>query len=223
MYGYIYLTTNLVNNKKYIGRHKSQFKDNSYYGSGKIIKEALKKYGKENFSVEILEECDTKEELFKKEKYWIQKFNATEDEQFYNIDYGGSGPNEVPIDVKLRLKEAFSGDKNPAKRPEVREKIRQSKLAEKNPMYGKHLSEETKEKLRIAHTGNNNYFYGKKHTEEAKRKMSLAKKGKPSLRKRKIILNGIEYESITQAMENLKISTKKLYKMLKEQEKGGDI
>lgn len=69
MYGYIYLTTNLINNKKYIGRHKSPIKDNSYYGSGKIIKEALKKYGKENFSVEILEECNTKEELFEKEKY----------------------------------------------------------------------------------------------------------------------------------------------------------
>ena len=45
--------------------------------------------------------------------------------------------------------------------------------------------------------------------------MSLAKKGKPSNRKRKIMINGVEYESITQALIELKIDTKKLYKILK--------
>lgn len=35
MYGYIYLTTNLINGKKYIGKHKSLTFDDSYFGSGK--------------------------------------------------------------------------------------------------------------------------------------------------------------------------------------------
>ena len=54
----IYLTTNLVNNKKYIG---VDTKNNKYYfGSGTIIKQALKKYGKNNFTKEILETNEDK-------------------------------------------------------------------------------------------------------------------------------------------------------------------
>ena len=57
---------------------------------------------------------------------------------------------------------------------------------------------------------------GKKHTPESKAKMSLAKKGKPSNRKRKIVIQGVEYDSVSQAMSTLKICTRKLYKLLKE-------
>ena len=45
--------------------------------------------------------------------------------------------------------------------------------------------------------------------------MSLAKKGKPSNRKRKVVIDGVEYDSITTAMIKLKVGTKKIYKMLK--------
>lgn len=55
MYGYIYKTTNLINGKFYIGKHKSEKYDPSYYGSGKIIRLAIKKYGLENFKNEVLE------------------------------------------------------------------------------------------------------------------------------------------------------------------------
>ena len=61
----------------------------------------------------------------------------------------------------------------------------------------------------------NNPFKGKKHSEKSKEKMRLAKIGKPSKRKRKVIINGTEYESITKAMEELKIGTKKIYQLLK--------
>ena len=48
MYGYIYLTTNLLNGKKYIGKHThSEFDFEKYRGSGKVLKEAFNKYGKE--------------------------------------------------------------------------------------------------------------------------------------------------------------------------------
>ena len=79
-----------------------------------------------------------------------------------------------------------------------------------NNNYGTH-----KEKLRqqmLSH----NHFRGKQHTPETRTKMSLAKKGKPSNRRRKVIVLGVEYESVARAMDVLKVGTRKLYKILKE-------
>lgn len=61
-----------------------------------------------------------------------------------------------------------------------------------------------------------NPFRGKQHTLETKAKISSIKKGKESKRKRKVVIQGIEYDSVTQAMAILKLSTRKLYKLLKE-------
>ena len=90
-YGYIYKTTNLINGKMYIGQHKYSGEgiDPKYYGGGINISSALKKYGKENFSCEILDWANDFKELNKKEKYWIAYYNAVESKDFYNIDEGG--------------------------------------------------------------------------------------------------------------------------------------
>lgn len=85
---YIYLTTNLINNKKYIGQHKGKATD-SYLGSGINLVKAIKKYGKENFTKEILLYCETQEETDIMEKFYIQQYNAVEDENFYNLTEGG--------------------------------------------------------------------------------------------------------------------------------------
>ena len=50
---YIYLTINTINDMKYIGKHYGEL-DDSYLGSGKILKRAIDKYGKENFTKSIL-------------------------------------------------------------------------------------------------------------------------------------------------------------------------
>jgi len=52
--GFIYKTTNLINNKIYVGKHKTSAND-GYLGSGLILGYAVDKYGKENFKREILE------------------------------------------------------------------------------------------------------------------------------------------------------------------------
>ena len=83
-----------------------------------------------------------------------------------------------------------------------------------NSNYGTHKDKIRKRMLE------NNPFKGKKHSEKSKEKMRLAKIGKESKRKRKVIINGIEYESITKAMEKLKIGTKKIYQLLKEENNG---
>lgn len=90
-YGFIYMTTNHVNGKKYIGQRKYYGKWRTYLGSGKALKDAIKKYGKENFSKEILEDCFSKEELNEREIYWIKHYDAVKNKDFYNMRDGGEG------------------------------------------------------------------------------------------------------------------------------------
>ena len=70
---YVYLTTNLINGKQYIGQHKGELND-SYLGSGTNISKAINKYGKENFKKEILQICENRLEADKWEQYYIEKF-----------------------------------------------------------------------------------------------------------------------------------------------------
>lgn len=87
---YIYLTTNLVNGKQYIGQHKGELND-SYFGSGTNITKALIKYGRQNFKKDIIKVCESREEADKWEQYYINKFNAVENDNFYNLQEGGTG------------------------------------------------------------------------------------------------------------------------------------
>lgn len=92
MIGYIYLTTCLVTNKIYIGQHKAtQFEPEKYLGSGSILHKSINKYGKENFTCKLLEECNTQNELDMKEIYWIKYYDSTNPLIGYNILKGGSG------------------------------------------------------------------------------------------------------------------------------------
>lgn len=77
----VYLTTNLVNGKQYIG--SSNFKDDSYFGSGTDISKALKKYGKHNFTKEIIWEGDA-DLKFDIEQTLLEYFNVKDDKNFYN-------------------------------------------------------------------------------------------------------------------------------------------
>ena len=97
MYGFIYITTNHVNGRQYIGQKKydKSGKWKKYLGSGMALKKAIAKYGLESFSKEIIEECDSKEMLDERERYWINYYNATKSDHFYNIAKGGDGGNVV--------------------------------------------------------------------------------------------------------------------------------
>lgn len=54
MVGYIYLTTNLINNKRYVGRKTSPTFVEDYHGSGVHIKNAVKKYGEDSLKLLLL-------------------------------------------------------------------------------------------------------------------------------------------------------------------------
>lgn len=95
MYGYIYKTTNLLNNKIYIGKKVGKFRS-SYFGSGILIGQAINKYGKNNFKVRILKYAKDKHILNKLEKHYIKKYrNKFGKRNLYNIGDGGEGWDTV--------------------------------------------------------------------------------------------------------------------------------
>lgn len=93
----IYKYQNLINNKIYIGKAKDimqRKRDHRYNASNPkrdncVFHKALRKYGENNFSFEIIEECP-KEKLDEREQYWIKYYN-TKIPNGYNMTFGGDG------------------------------------------------------------------------------------------------------------------------------------
>lgn len=117
MKGIIYKITNKVNGKSYIGqtRYTLEFrwrqhihkKDNTYFHN------AIKKYGFENFTLEILEECPVSN-LNEREIFYIAKYNTFKDG--YNLTIGGDGNRRLLLDnsydeIKELYLSGFSSNK----------------------------------------------------------------------------------------------------------------
>ena len=89
MIGYIYITY-CPKDRIYIGQRRKNKFDKSYIGSGKIIKDMMKKYDKyKDFKCEILYECNTVDELNSKEIEMIQKYKSLYKDKCINILRGG--------------------------------------------------------------------------------------------------------------------------------------
>ena len=140
---YIYKITNLINNKIYIGqvynktiydRFNRHIKDASSQ-SRSYIDRAINKYGKDNFVVELIEECKNCNELNNKEKYWISFFNSTNHDIGYNLTDGGGGntykykTNEELNVIKDKISKANKGKQyhKIVYTDEVKHKISESK------------------------------------------------------------------------------------------------
>jgi hypothetical protein len=85
---YLYKITNNINGKYYIGRHSTDNINDDYFGSGIGIINAINKYGKENFSKEILYQCETTEELWDLERKVVNA-EVVNDKNSYNMAFGG--------------------------------------------------------------------------------------------------------------------------------------
>lgn len=138
----IYKITNNIDGKIYIGLYsKSKENFQKYWGSGVLISRVIKKYGKENFSKEILEEnISTISELFSKEIFYIDKYNSTNPKIGYNISKGGEGH--------------FAKHSNHTKNVlSEKAKVRLSN-PENHPRYGTKTDSETKEKISLGNLRN---------------------------------------------------------------------
>lgn len=145
-YNYIYLITNNLNGKIYVGKHSTDNLEDGYMGSGKLLHRAYNKYGKEHFSKKILAFADTEEKLNWFEKFYIKKYHARTNG--YNLTDGGDGT--------LGCKPWNKGKMCKHHSEETKRKISESCKGKPAPNKGKKLgpmSEETKKKMSEAHKG----------------------------------------------------------------------
>ena len=124
---FIYLTTNKINNKKYVGKHYG-FLNDGYLGSGKLFKEAIQKYGKNNFTRQILEFCLDQKDLNEAEKRWIEYLRAVEDDNFYNLEKGGQGGQNYQT-----LKQWYLNNPEKGKTINLKNAIRVNKWKQEHP------------------------------------------------------------------------------------------
>jgi group I intron endonuclease len=151
---YIYKVTNNINGKVYIGQSTKSIDESSdYYGSGLLIKHAIKKYGIENFTKDILCECISIEELNDRERFYINQYDSVN--IGYNISIGGNGGdlgetvnNKISETVKRRWDEGCY-----------------SHIDWASVLSNRPVSEETKRKISLAQSGENGYWYGKKFSD----------------------------------------------------------
>lgn len=172
----IYKITNNVNGKLYIG--KDALDRNDYYGSGKLIKRAIKKYGKNNFKKEIIDKCKTVEQLNRKEKFWIKKLNSRIP-LGYNIEEGGNGGasftgNHHTNETKIKISKALLGKKFSKERRKNISKGKLGKSIDGSSRRGLLHSDEHKKRISKS-------LSGRKLTKIHKQNISKAKKGKENI------------------------------------------
>jgi len=160
----IYKVTNNLNGKIYIGKHQTADPNDGYYGSGKAIKNAIKKHGKENFTKEVLYVFETEVEMNAKEKELItEDFVLREDT--YNLGVGGEGgphfkgkthghymkeicntaEHKEKISNKLKL---YYGNNSASNKGISMQEEQKKKIS--TTMTGRKLSQETKDKIKAA-------------------------------------------------------------------------
>lgn len=129
---WIYKITNIQNNKVYIGQTIRPIQDKFHRHINDALNNildthfarAIRKYGKDNFIIEQIDQAQTQNELNKKEQYWIQYYNSVQ-----------NGYNETDAISKCGGNTYQS--KTEKEMEVIKEKIRQTKLGAKNPMAKK--------------------------------------------------------------------------------------
>lgn len=175
----VYKITNTVNGKIYIGCHKTNDLDDSYMGSGKLLKRAQAKHGIENFTKEYIYVFNNSSDMFEAEaKLVTEDFISRSDT--YNLKQGGHGGfDHISKDHHIHSTEHME---------KMRAHLREKRLT--NPGAFEKQKTAASQTLKRMHDRRKNdgdvesykTFKGKTHTTEAKRKIgeanSIHQKGK---------------------------------------------
>jgi len=212
LYHYVYKITNNINGKYYVGKHSTNYLEDGYFGSGILIKHAVKKYGHCSFIKDILSFHKTNDECLVEESLIVNK-DFIADENTYNLQIGGCG-SVHSIETKQKMSNTRKGQKrhidavnstaskNRGQTRTIEQKQRMSdahkgKIHSKQTiqkMTGQKRTEETKKKMSLSRTGikctesTKEKLRGQKRTEETKNKMRKPKteEHKQNMRKPKI-------------------------------------
>lgn len=156
----VYKYTSKSTGKIYIGQTCNSLEKRANHGEGyrnsPHFYSAICLYGWDDFIPEILKDGLTAEEANYWEKYYISLYSSNNPSIGYNIKAGGSDTS-----VHQKTRETIS--------QKAKERY---KDPTKNPMYGRHHSEETKQKLREMYSGEKGYWYGKHLPDDVKIKIS---------------------------------------------------
>lgn len=180
---------------------------------------AICKYGWESFTHEVLYRDLTYDEATLKEKELILTYRSTDNRYGYNVESGGNLRKEVSQETRHKLSVLYKQEKYHRMIAEINqkrwsdplahEKMRERFLGERNPMFGKKLSEEHKRRFleagrrayRKPRYGEETSFYGKHHDDIAKRKISEANYGAKNGKARVVMCvdTGVVYGCIREA------------------------
>lgn len=165
----VYKTINIINNRYYIGVHRTKNINDKYLGSGVLLKTAIKKYGRENFKKEILEIFDSYEEAFNKERE-IVTLELIEEGECYNLHCGGDG-NWDSINYG-KLKHLHPSSNWAMADPDIKQRMIEG--GRKGFTHARQI------KAKMIKDGllKNDSFKGKKHSEEFKKRLSIVMKEK---------------------------------------------
>ena len=184
-YYYIYKITFLkgkLKGKYYIGKkvgYKPDIINDGYFGSGIVCTRYYKKYPPvigETITKEILDVCESKEQLAECEKKWIGDLWETDD-LCVNMKSGGEGGwdfckgKSMPAEQRRKISESNKGKIMPPVSLETRKRLSVA-------LTGKHHSQETKQKISESNKGKHLHWTGKHHSQETKQKMSESQKNK---------------------------------------------
>jgi hypothetical protein len=169
-YHYIYKTTCKVNDKFYIGMHSTSNLEDGYIGSGKRLWNSIKKHGKENHGIEILEWFPDRSSLKEREKEIVNE-SLLQEPMCMNLQIGGGGGF---INEEHKEKATRAGGKAFSTRMKTDDDFRQNIIKQLSEHALENWQNEDYIKKMSLRVG----FSGKKHTEEtiSKMKNSASKK-----------------------------------------------
>lgn len=175
---YVYKITNKQNNKIYIGKTnniKIRWTHHKYNaitkGESSYFYNAIRKYGEDNFLIEIIENCVDEDVALAQEIYWIATLKSNDRDIGYNLTNGGDGVSGLIHNEESKQKQ--------------REKMIGRKLSEEHKKkisegnLGKIISDEVKNKISQANSGSNNGMFGKSPTLETRNKLSEFQSSRP--------------------------------------------
>lgn len=176
-YGIIYLITNTVNGKRYVGQTTRSLserkKDHLTSRCNRYLRRSFRKHGREAFHWNVLKEASSQEVLDRLEDQFILCFNTLDRRFGYNLRRGG-GNGRLADEVRERMAEAKRGTRHTeATKHKISASLKNLLIwaGVNNPRFGR--GDEI--------TGAANPMFGRRHTEEARRIMSANRRGIPGL------------------------------------------